>query len=63
MEPDTAQLLATYDVFDIDHFDGLDGQMLVVYAGGKPRLAYRRTKRDRWSPEIIPNTPENTQSP
>ena len=55
--------MVTYDVFDIDYFDGLDGQMLVVYAGGKPRLAYRRTRRDRWSPEIIPNTPENTQSP
>ena len=57
------QPLVTYDVFDIDYFDGLDGQMLVVYRGGKPRLAYRRTRRDRWSPEIIPNTPENTQSP
>ena len=54
------QPAATYDVFDIDHFD-LDGQMLVVYAGGKPRLAYRRTRRDRWSPEIIPNTPETHQ--
>ena len=51
---------ATYDVFDIDHFD-LDGQMLVVYAGGKPRLAYRRTRRDRWSPEIIPNTRDTPQ--
>jgi len=54
------QPTATYDVFDIDHFD-LDGQMLVVYAGGKPRLAYRRTRRDRWSPEIIPNTRDTPQ--
>ena len=46
----------TFDVFDADHF-GLDGQILVIYAGGKPRLAYRRTTRDRWSPEIRPNTP------
>jgi hypothetical protein len=46
----------TFDVFDADHF-GLDGQILVIYAGGKPRLAYRRSTRDRWSPEIRPATP------
>ena len=46
----------TFDVFDADHF-GLDGQILVIYAGGKSRLAYRRHTRDRWSPEIRPNTP------
>ena len=52
--------LVTYDVFDVDHFD-LEGQILVVYGGGKPRLAYRRTRRDRWSPQIIPNTPDTPQ--
>ena len=52
--------LVTYDVFDVDHFD-LEGQSLVVYGGGKPRLAYRRTRRDRWSPQIIPNTPDTPQ--
>ena len=29
--------METFDVFDADHF-GLDGQILVIYAGGKPRL-------------------------
>ena len=52
--------IVTYDVFDVDHFD-LEGQILVVYGGGKPRLAYRRTRRDRWSPQIIPNTPDTPQ--
>ena len=46
----------TFDVFDAEFF-GLDGQILVIYAGGKPRLAYRKSTRDRWSPEIRPNTP------
>jgi len=46
----------TFDVFDAQFF-GLDGQLLVIYAGGKPRLAYRRTTSDRWSREIRPNTP------
>ena len=46
----------TFDVFDVKDFD-LDGQILVIYAGGKPRLAYRRSTRDRWSPELRPNTP------
>ena len=48
----------TFDVFDAEFF-GLDGQILVIYAGGKPRLAYRRSTRDRWSPEIRPNTPNS----
>lgn len=43
-------------MFDAEFF-GLDGQILVIYAGGKPRLAYRKSTRDRWSPEIRPNTP------
>jgi hypothetical protein len=52
--------LVTYDVFDAEFF-GLDGEILVIYAGGKPRLAYRRRRRDRWSPQIIPNTPDTPQ--
>ena len=52
-------LMETFDVFDADHF-GLDGQILVIYAGGKPRLAYRRSTRDRWSPEIRPEIRPNT---
>ena len=48
--------METFHVFDTDPFD-LEGQILVIYAGGKPRLAYRRTTRDRWSPELGPNTP------
>tara|TARA_R110000764_G_scaffold75276_1_gene152048 strand:+ start:66 stop:257 length:192 start_codon:yes stop_codon:yes gene_type:complete len=51
--------METFDVFDADHF-GLDGQILVIYAGGKPRLAYRRSTRDRWSPEIRPEIRPNT---
>ena len=50
--------METFDVFEAEFF-GLDGQILVIYAGGKPRLAYRRSTRDRWSPEIRPNTPNN----
>ena len=49
--------METFDVFDVKDFD-LDGQILVIYAGGKPRLAYRRHTRDRWSPELKPNTPK-----
>ena len=48
--------METFDVFNADRF-GLDGQILVIYAGGKPRLAYRRSTRDRWSPEIKADTP------
>lgn len=50
--------METFDVFDAEFF-GLDGQILVIYAGGKPRLAYRKSTRDRWSPEIRPNTPNS----
>jgi len=50
--------METFDVFEAEFF-GIDGQILVIYAGGKPRLAYRRTARDRWSPEIQPNTPNS----
>lgn len=56
MEPETL------DVFDLHDFD-IEGEMLVIYAGGKPRLAYRRHMGDRWSPQIRPDTPQNTQSP
>ena len=55
-------LMETFDVFEAEFF-GLDGQILVIYAGGKPRLAYRRSTRDRWSPEIRPNTPNSANSP
>ena len=51
--------METFDVFDAEFF-GLDGQILVIYAGGKPRLAYRRSTRDRWSPEIRPEARPNT---
>jgi len=54
--------MESFDVFDAEFF-GLDGQILVIYAGGKPRLAYRRSTRDRWSPEIRPNTPNNAVMP
>ena len=50
--------METFDVFDAEFF-GLDGQILVIYAGGKPRLSYRKSTRDRWSPEIRPNTPNS----
>ena len=53
-------LVETFDVFDAEFF-GLDGEILVIYAGGKARLAYRRTRQDRWSPQIIPNTPDTPQ--
>ena len=48
--------METFNVFNVDDFN-IEGQILVIYAGGKPRLAYIRTQRDRWSPEIRPNTP------
>ena len=54
--------METFDVFDAEFF-GLDGQILVIYAGGKPRLAYLKSTRDRWSPEIRPNTPNNAITP
>jgi hypothetical protein len=58
LEPNQAQVLnASYYLFDLDHL-GLDGQAFIVIRDGKPTLAYRRFTRDRWSPEIMPNTPE-----
>ena len=61
MEPDQARVLnAAYYLFDLDHL-GLDGQAFIVIRDGKPTLAYRRFTRDRWSPEIMPNTPDTPQ--
>jgi hypothetical protein len=54
-------LNATYHSFELDDLD-LPGQLLVTIRDGKPTLAYRRTMSHRWSPEIMPNTPENRQS-
>jgi hypothetical protein len=51
-------LNASYYSFELDDLD-LHGQLLVVVRDGKPTLAYRRTMSHRWSPEIMPNTPEN----
>ena len=51
-------LNAAYYLFDLDHF-GVEGQVFIVIRDGKPTLAYRRFTRDRWSPEIMPNTPES----
>jgi hypothetical protein len=60
--PNTPLVLnATYHSFELDDLD-LTGQILVVIRDGKPTLAYRRTMSHRWSPEIMPNTPENKQS-
>lgn len=59
MEPNTPRVLnAAYYCFELDDLD-LPGQLLVTVRDGKPTLAYRRTMSHRWSPEIIPNTPEN----
>ena len=58
MESDTPRVLnAAYYSFELDDLD-LTGQLLVVVRDGKPTLAYRRTISHRWSPEIMPNTPE-----
>ena len=58
LEPNPARVLnASYYLFDLDHL-GVDGQAFIVIRDGKPTLAYRRFTRDRWSPEIMPNTPE-----
>ena len=53
-------LNATYHLFDLDHLDA-PGQVFIVIRDGKPTLAYRRFTRDRWSPEIMPNTPDTPQ--
>ena len=58
MEPDTPRVLnATYHVVELKDLD-LRGQVLITVRDGKPTLAYRRTMSHRWSPEIMPNTPE-----
>ena len=62
MESDAARVLnAAYYSFELDDLD-IPGQLLVTVRDGKPTLAYRRTMSHRWSPEIMPNTPENRQS-
>ena len=59
LEPDSPRVLnASYYLFDLDHL-GVEGQAFIVIRDGKPTLAYRRFTRDRWSPEILPNTPES----
>ena len=59
MEPNAPRVLnATYHVVELEDLD-LKGQVLITVRDGKPTLAYRRSMRDRWSPEIMPNTPEN----
>jgi len=50
-------LNASYHLFDLDHLD-VPGQVFIVIRDGKPTLSYRRFFGDRWSPEIMPNTPE-----
>ena len=58
MEPNPARVLnASYHLFDLDHLD-VPGQVFIVIRDGKPTLSYRRFFGDRWSPEIMPNTPE-----
>ena len=59
LEPNTPRMLnASYHVFELEDLD-LRGQLLITVRNGKPTLAYRRTLSHRWSPEIMPNTPEN----
>ena len=58
LEPNTPRVLnATYHVVELEDLD-MRGQILITVRDGKPTLAYRRTMRDRWSPEIMPNTPD-----
>ena len=58
LEPNPPRVLnASYYLFDLDHLD-VPGQVFIVIRDGKPTLAYRRFFGDRWSPEILPNTPE-----
>jgi hypothetical protein len=62
LESDAPRVLnASYYSFELDDLDIL-GQLLVTVRDGKPTLAYRRTMSHRWSPEIMPNTPENRLS-
>ncbi len=62
MESDASRVLnAAYYSFELDDLD-IPGQLLVTVRDGKPTLAYRRTMSHRWSPEIMPNTPENRLS-
>jgi len=50
-------LNASYYLFDLYYLEA-PGQVFIVIRDGKPTLAYRRFRGDRWSPEIMPNTPE-----
>jgi hypothetical protein len=59
LESDTPRVrLVSYHVVELSDLD-LDGQALITIRDGKPTLAYRRTMSHRWSPEIMPNTPES----
>jgi len=59
LESDTPRVrLVTYHVVELSDLD-LNGQALITIRDGKPTLAYRRTMSHRWSPEIMPNTPES----
>jgi len=58
LEPNAPRVLnATYHTFELEDLD-LRGQLLITVRDGKPTLSYRRTMSHRWSPEIMPNTPE-----
>ena len=43
-------------MFEMGDLD-VHGQVLIVLRDGKPTLAYREFTSHRWSPEIMPNTP------
>jgi len=49
-------MLTSYHVFEMGDLD-VHGQVLIVLRDGKPTLAYREFMSHRWSPEIMPNTP------
>jgi hypothetical protein len=49
-------MLTSYHVFEMSDLD-VHGQVLIVLRDGKPTLSYREFTSHRWSPEIMPNTP------
>jgi hypothetical protein len=55
-EPDETRMLTSYHVFEMSDLD-VHGQVLIVIRNGKPTLSYREFMSHRWSPEIMPNTP------
>ncbi len=56
LEPDQTRMLTSYHVFEMNDLD-VHGQVLIVLRDGKPTLSYREFMSHRWSPEIMPNTP------